>query len=154
MHQNNPLFSLSIDPLTKAHLNDTARWAMFLAISGMVVLVLMVVFAFLTATIWTDNNSFRFTVDGREGEQLSTAMRIGYLIGMLIVAVLAFFPLLFLLQFANKLRTALSANQQGELNTAFLNLKKYFRYVGVILIIVLTFYALVLIMAVIFGQGT
>ena len=81
-------------------------------------------------------------------------MRIGYLIGMLIVAVLAFFPLLFLLQFANKLRTALSANQQGELNTAFLNLKKYFRYVGVILIIVLTFYALVLIMAVIFGQGT
>ena len=66
MDQNNPLFSLSIDPLTKAHLNDTARWARFLSISGMVVLVLMVVFAFLTATIWTDNNSFRFTVDGRE----------------------------------------------------------------------------------------
>jgi hypothetical protein len=41
--QHASLFSLSIEPVTKTHLNETAKWARFLAISGMVFLGLAVV---------------------------------------------------------------------------------------------------------------
>jgi hypothetical protein len=66
---------------------------------------------------------------------------------IIIVAVLYFFPLLFTLRFANKMRTALSANDQQALNSAFQNLKICYRYIGILTIIGLVFLAI----AVIFG---
>lgn len=148
MDQNQTLFSVSIEPVTKSHLLDAARWARFLAIAGMVLLALGLVFSFLVATVWSDRENMRFTVNGREGEEVSTAMRIGYLVFMILLLAVFFFPLLFLLQFANRLRTALVANKQDDLNLAFLNLKRYFRYVGIILIIVLAIYGLTFLLAI------
>jgi hypothetical protein len=58
------------------------------------------------------------------------------------------FPLLFLLQFANRMKRALAANEQDDLNDAFLQLKKYFRYLGIIVIIVLALYALMFVLAI------
>ena len=152
MQENQSLFSLSIDPVTKSHLNDTVRWTRFLAIAGMVLLAFALLLSFLTATIWSNNSAFRFTTfNGREAQEMTTAMRIGYLIAMIIVMCIAFFPLMYLLQFANRLKRALAANEQKELNEAFLNLKKYFRYLGIILIIALAFYILIFVLVIIFG---
>ena len=152
MQENQSLFTLSIDPVTKSHLNDTVRWARFLAIAGMVLLAFALLLSFLAATIWSNNNAFRFTsFNGQEAQEMTTAMRIGYLIAMIIVMCIAFFPLMYLLQFANRLKRALAANEQENLNEAFLHLKKYFRYLGIILIIVLAFYALIFVLAIIFG---
>src|SRR5215216_4652440 len=118
MKQNQSLFSLSIDPVAKSHLEDTARWARFLAIAGMVLLTLALLFSFLMATIWSGNNVFRFTTNGRETEEMTTAMRIVYLVVMIIALAVAFFPLLFLLRFANRMKRALAANEQKNLNEA------------------------------------
>ena len=142
MEQDKALFSLSIDPLTKAHLNDTARWARFLSIAGMVMIGLGLLISILTLTVWQDR-FFRYTVNGQESQNLSAAMRMGYLFFMLVVLLVAFVPLMYLLQFSNRLRVALSANDQDDLNLAFMNLKKYFRYLGIVLIVVLAFYAIV-----------
>jgi len=38
-------------------------------------------------------------------------------------------------RFANQMKTALYGNDQEDLNASFQNLKKYFRYVGIITII-------------------
>ena len=43
------------------------------------------------------------------------------------------------------MKTALAGNDQEALNTSFQNLKKYLRYIGVLMIICLSFYALALI---------
>ena len=153
MEQNQPLFSLTIEPITKAHLVDAAKWARFLAIAGMVLLAIALLFAFLTATVWANRDNMRFGIDGREGMELTTATRIGYLVFTIVALAVAFFPLLFLLQFSSKLRTALAANQQDDLNVAFQSLKKYFRYVGIILLIIVAIYALTFILAILAVGG-
>ena len=53
----------------------------------------------------------------------------------IVAAVIWFFPLLYMLRFANQMKTALYGNDQENLNVSFQNLKRYFRYVGIITII-------------------
>ena len=147
MEQMSPtsLFSLSIDPTTKAHLSEAARWARFLAIVGMIGLALMVVI-FGYAMMSSATGSF----DGTYGTYGMGAYGFGIFAGYIILAaVLYFFPLLFTLRFANKMHTALNANDQQALNTSFQNLKICFRYIGILTIICLAFVAIAIIFSVI-----
>jgi hypothetical protein len=134
--QPQPLFSLSIDPVTKTHLSETARWARFLAIVGMISVGLMVVFG-LIYSIWL--SSMVSSVQGRYGVQTPGAYAGGVAIGsavmFVVMAVVTFFPMLYMLRFANQMKTALYGNDQENLNSSFQNLKRYFRYVGIITII-------------------
>jgi predicted PurR-regulated permease PerM len=148
MEQHQSLFSLSIDPVTKSHLNDTARWAKFLSIVGMVVLLLALAGTILGLTLFSNSSSVVFSFNNEQSDQVTNAMKLGMVIGTIIMVTIAFFPLLFLLQFANRMKRALAANEQDDLNDAFLQLKKYFRYLGIIVIIVLALYALMFILAI------
>lgn len=134
--QPQPLFSLSIDPVTKTHLSETARWARFLAIVGMISLVLMVVFG-LVYSIWL--SSMVSSMQGRYGVQAPGAYTGGLAVGaafmFIVMAVIAFFPMLYMLRFANQMKAALYSNDQENLNSSFQNLKRYFRYVGIITLI-------------------
>jgi len=133
--QSSSLFSLSIDPLTKAHLSETARWARFLAIVGMISLALMILFG-LVYSIWI--SSMVDSMQNQMGFQpraYSTGLAAGSAFLFILMAVVGFFPLLYMLRFANQMRTALYGNDQESLNTSFQNLKRYFRYLGIITII-------------------
>lgn len=141
------LFSLNIDPVTKTHLAETARWARFLAILGMIVLGLGLVVSLMGATIFTSFFGFPTGIDDESNAALG-AVRIGMVIGTLIVSAVVFFPLLFLLRFANAMRRALAANDQGRLNEAFQNLKVYFRYLGILVIIFLVLYGIIIAIAI------
>ncbi|HYC29913.1 MAG TPA: DUF5362 family protein, partial [Chitinophagaceae bacterium] len=112
---------------------------------GMVLLGLALVFSILTETVLSNMDGI-FTVNNQESE-LGSAFAVSYAIGMILFFVIGFFPLLFLLHFANRLRAALAGNAQEDLTVAFQNLKKYFRYVGIILIIVLVIYGLAFVLA-------
>lgn len=133
--QSSSLFSLSIDPLTKAHLSETARWARFLAIVGMISLALMILFG-LIYSIWISSmvDSMQNQV-GFQPRAYSTGLAAGSAFVFILMAVVGFFPLLYMLRFANQMRTALYGNDQESLNTSFQNLKRYFRYLGIITII-------------------
>lgn len=140
---NSSLFSLTIDPTTKEHLSAVARWAKFLAIVGMVFLVLMIVFSLLFSTFFASN---MINSDVESGpSELFSSFGVGLVIFYIIVAIIAFFPLLYLLRFANRTKRALNTNDQEALNNAFFNLKAYFRYLGIITIIVLALYAIALV---------
>jgi hypothetical protein len=143
--QTDSLFSLSIDPVTKAHLHETAKWGRFLAIVGFIFLVLMIVAGIFLSTIMAN------TMGGMDATGMGSNYFAGFGVGMavlyIILAVIWFFPLLFLLRFSNRMRTALAGNDQQALNVAFQNLKICFRYVGIITIIILAIYAI----AVVFG---
>ena len=145
---NSSLFSLSIDPVTKAHLSEAARWARFLAIVGMIFLVLMIVFGlFGTAMFYSPASRMEAEYGGASGmAAYSSGIVATYLV---IVAVIYFFPLLFTLRFANNMRTALNANDQQALNASFQNLKACFRFLGILTIIGLVFMAIALVFAII-----
>ena len=135
---NTSLFSLSIDPITKAHLSEAAKWARFLAILGMIFLVLIIVVGVFGSTMLFSSMS---SLDGDATGM--TAYGSGIVAGyMIVIAVIYFFPLLFTLRFANNVRTALNTNNQQALNTAFQNLKACFRFIGILTIIGLVFTAI------------
>jgi hypothetical protein len=141
------LFSLSIDPVTKTHLSETARWARFLSILGMIVLALGLIVALMGATVFTRFFGFPTGIDDDTNTTLG-AVRIGMVVGTLILSAIVFFPLLFLLRFANAMRRAIAANDQNRLNLAFQNLKVYFRYLGILVIIFLVLYGIIIAIAV------
>lgn len=130
------LFSLSIDPVTKSHLLETARWAKFLAIAGLICTVLMlvggVVYCYWLTTAFQITQDFpTASLNSRDAILITIASAIIFLIW----AIVLFFPLMYMLRFANQMKIALNGNDQQNLNTSFQNLKRLFRYVGVITII-------------------
>lgn len=152
-HQSSSLFSLSIDPVTKTYLSEAAKWGRFLAITGMVMLVLMILFGLFFSTMMaTSSNPFEEPVEGGSG--LMSGFGVGMAILYMLLAIIWFFPLLYLLRFSNGIKAALHSNDQNALNISFQNLKSCFRYVGIITIIILAFYALIFALAIAGGLGS
>lgn len=155
MEQNpsSSIFNLSIDPLAKSHLSETAKWARFLSIVGMISLVLMILFGLFFSRIFSSlsGNSF-------EGSEVSSEWTAGMGMAMavvyIIIAIIWFFPFLYLLRFANTIKTAVNSNDQNALNVSFQNLKACFRYVGIVTIIVLALYALIFVFAIVGGAAS
>lgn len=136
MENEKSLFDLSVDSIGKAHLLDTAKWARFLAIVGFIGLGLLILFSIIsliTAPVKDDFNT---------STAYDTGVVAGTIIGFLLIAALYFFPCLFLLRFANKMKTAIEANDITALNEAFKNLKVTFRYLGVLTIIFIVLFFL------------
>ncbi len=132
MESNQSLFSLAIDPVTKEHLGETAKWARFLAITGMIFLVLGIIFGL--SGIW-----FTSMMTSTETAMVGPTDMAGVFVAayMFVIAVVWFFPLMFLLRYSNRMRAALGGNDQQALNVAFQNLKMCMRYVGIVTIILL-----------------
>lgn len=135
-NQGSSLFGLGIDPTTKAHLSESARWARFLAIVGIVLCAFFLLSVLVSGL--TGNTVTRFNSNG---ETYSQRGGIGGAVFSIVYAIFiffaGFFPCLFLLRYSNKLKTALNGNDQESLNASFQNLKVYFRYIGIVAIIMI-----------------
>ncbi len=142
MEQNSSLFSLTIDPQTKTHLAETAKWARFLAIVGFVFLLMVVLVGiYSTLTINRFEESYR-EMGGGAPDSFASSAGTGMAVVYTIMALIWFFPLLFTFRFANQMRSALQGNNQELLTTAFQNLKICFRYLGIVTVIFLVMIAL------------
>jgi predicted lysophospholipase L1 biosynthesis ABC-type transport system permease subunit len=152
MEQSNTFFSLAIDPVTKTNLNATARWARFLAILGMIMLFIAAV-AVIFAIFLMSGMGGKIGVETNSPVSFTGPIGIGVGAFYILLLLIWFFPLLYLLRFANRMLFALARNDQQALNNSFLHLKTCFRFVGIVTIIVLILYALV-ILYIIFGTNT
>lgn len=132
------LFELQIDQQSISYLGETARWAKFLSIVGFVLCGLMVIFALFAGSILATFSKFGNT------DAFSSTMGMGVFISLLyiVIALLYFFPCLFLFNFSAKMQMALRNNDQTNLNVAFGNLKSCFKFVGILTIVFLSFYLL------------
>jgi heme/copper-type cytochrome/quinol oxidase subunit 2 len=145
--QNSSLFGLSIDPMSKAHLADAARWAKFLAIMGFIVCGLIVIVGIFAGSVLESFSSTRRYEGFDSNVEMTRGLGIVATVFYILIAVLYFFPCLFLFNFASKMKTALLSNDQDVLNSSFQNLKKTFRYIGVLSIIVLAFWVVGMLIA-------
>jgi hypothetical protein len=133
------LFELQIDQQSISYLGETARWAKFLSIVGFVLCGLMIVFALFAGSILAT-----FAKLGNTDAFGSTMGLGGAFISVIyiVIALLYFFPCLYLFNFSVKMQTALRNNDQTNLNVALSNLKSCFKFVGILTIIFLSFYLL------------
>ena len=142
--ESSSLFGLAINENNKGDLADTARWARFLSIVGFVMCGLIVLIGFFAGRIFS---MFAITGELEELGGMSSAMGAGMSFFYVIIAAIYFIPCLFLFRFANKMKLALSSNDQGALNTSFQNLKSMFRFFGIVTIIMISIYAIILLIA-------
>ena len=151
-NQSTPVSGLGIDTSSKFHLAEAARWAKFLSIVGFVVCGLVVILGIFAGSLFSSQtNKYASEFEGMNsiGSGIGSAMAIIYIV----VAILYFFPCLFLFRFANLMKAALAIDEQDSLIRSFQNLKKMFRYVGILTIVILTLY-LILFLIVIAGAAT
>jgi len=150
-NQDTSLFGLTIDANSKTHLGEAARWAKFLAVVGFVVCALIVLIGIFAGSFMGMMGS-RYGGEDFGDANMSIA-GLGPMLSVLYIGIafLYFFPCLFLFRFATHMKKALAGGEQETLNKSFQNLKIMFRFVGILTIIILTIYAIILLMAIIMG---
>ena len=140
---SNPnMFDLQIDQPGLNFLGEAARWTRFLSILGFILCGLTALGALFLGSYMSGMMSTLYGTTGIFGGAFFTVV-------YLLVALLLFFPTLYLFNFSSKIRKALAGNDQVLLTESFKNLKSFFKFHGVMAIIVISLYALVIIAAVI-----
>ena len=127
----------------KNYLLEAAKWAKFLAIVGFVFIGLLVRGAFTFGSIISTlmggmGNSSAMGASGFAAGGAGIIMTVYFLL----IALLYFFPCLYLYQFATRTQNAIRANLEFDLAYAFSRLKSFFKFIGILFIIILAFYAL------------
>jgi len=148
-NQDSSLFGINVDQSGKSHLADAAKWAKFLAVFGFIICGLIVIigiffgsfFSMFSSRYGGDNPYNDIAGSSGFGTAMGTTMAVVYII----MALIYFFPCLYLFRFATKMKTALASNDQIVLNTSFQNLKAAFRFVGILTIIGMAFWILAII---------
>ncbi len=71
-----------------------------------------------------------------------------------IVALLYFFPIYYLNKFAVNVKRAISSNDSAQMTEAFRFLKSHYKFIGILMIIMLSIYALIFIISIFAGIGS
>ena len=129
---------IEIEQETLNHLNTTRKWAMFLAISGFIFLGLIIIIGLIAGTFLTAFSS------GEKGLGIPESLMF---VPILFIAVVYFFPVLFLFRFSKHASHAVHKLDKLELHKAIKNLKFYFVYIGVLIILIFSLYVAILIVA-------
>jgi len=133
----NNLIELQFDNTALVLLRDSARWAKLLSICGFILCGLFILIGIFSSFVFSN-----VTTNPYDRTNMAGIMR-GFIAAIYVVmAVLYFFPFLFLFRFSNRMQSALRNNDQQTLINSLGNLRAYFRFVGILLIIGLAFCAL------------
>ena len=126
---------IDIDQNALKSLNTLRKWTMFHAILGFIFLGLFVITGVIAGTFLT---AFSIGKSGLGLNELSVFAIV------FILAVAYFFPILFLFRFSKYSGHVVQSHNKKDLNKAFKNLKAYFVFLGVVLIICLVLYFVIL----------
>jgi len=129
---------IEVEQDTLAHLNTARKWAMFLAIMGFIFLGLALIIGLLAGTFLTAFST------GQKGLGIPESMMF---IPVILLGAIYFFPVLFLFRFSKHTSHAINTLDKLAFHKAIRNLKAYFAYMGILIIIILTLYIVVLVVA-------
>jgi hypothetical protein len=141
---NNPS-ELRLNHHSKDFLKETAKWANFLSILGFIGIGFMVIIAIFFSSIMASNYS---EIPGMGGN--SVVFTIIYLL----IALLYFFPVLYLFKFASNMKRALAMDDENTLAKSFENLKSHYKFVGILAIVIISFYVLAFVIGLAAGFST
>lgn len=139
--------NLSLNDSSKSFLKEIAGWAYFLSIVGFVMMALMVVMGIFMGTLMN-------ALTGIQDNDMSMPVNFGASFGIIyfIMAVIYFFPIYYLYKFSTKVKEALRVNDENVLTESLNFLKKHYKFMGILMIVVLAFYGIILV-AMLIGVG-
>lgn len=140
---------LEVTDIIKSALLETAKWTKFLAILGFVGIGLMIVAAFFMGVVMSSVNSFNdYGTSTNAFDFIGTGV---ISIIYIVMAVLYFFPVKYLFDFSNKVKTALQIQDQLLFNEAFTKLKSHYKFIGILTIVMIALYILIILGTIIFA---
>lgn len=125
---------LSITNESKNFLLTSCKWAKFLAIVGFVFLGLFVIIALLIG----------FAGFPMQDMPTSGGMKYAMMLMYLLIALLYFFPTLYLYRFSTFVKQGIESNSTDLMTSGFENLKSCFKFMGVTMAVFIGFYAILL----------
>ncbi len=135
----------------QTYLREAGKWAVFLSIIGFIICGFIVLAALFAGAMMSAVSRFS------TGPMAATAMAgmgglitVVYLLGALIY----FFFSLYLYQFGSRVKKGIMFLDSLHVTNALGKLKSFFKLWGIITIVVLCFYALAIICAILFGLST
>lgn len=129
---NQPNNKLSLTEVSKSFLVETVKWTNFLAIMGFVMIGIMVIFAFIISVSAS-------AIPGFAEAGISGGF-FGFI--YLIFAGIYYIPISYLFKFSKNLKSAFADNDEMALEKGFEYLKSHYKFMGVLTLIMLGFYAL------------
>ncbi len=133
--------NITLDSSAIEHLKETRGWTNFISILGFVFLGLLLIMALAGGAAMA-----RFNPAAAEIE------RGAFLMIMLIMILIYFFPIYFLYNFSRYSKIAIRNTDQSAFVEAMRYLKLHYRYMGIIMIIICSIYILVFIFALMTGS--
>lgn len=137
-------FEIQLNDSAKGFLKEIAKWSYFLSILGFIGIGFIVLAAFFAGAF------FAFI-----GNLTQETHNLGWIGGSFVsviyltIAAIYFFPIYYLYTFSSKLKIALKNNDSEILANAFENLKSHYKYIGIAALIMLSFYALILLVMIV-----
>jgi len=141
--------NLVIDSVIKSDLRKTAKWTKFLSILGFIFVAIMVVFSLIAGTV-VQSMMRNMPIGGGEAFPIPGG-GIFLTLFYLLFALLYFFPCLYLFKYSSALSKALNNDDQMALHAATKNERKLYTFVGILMIVILSFYALIFLTAIVAG---
>lgn len=142
-NQITDVHELNINSLSFSSLTETRKWALFFAILGIIGIALMLILAVAMMVILPSMNN-----------GLNTPMPTSIFGAVyLIFAAIYIMPIVYLLQFSSKIKTALATRNSETLGLAMKSLMLHFRTVGIITIVIISLYLLILVGVLVMGAG-
>ena len=131
MENNQEPTKIEIGQETLNDLNVARKWTMFLSVTGFIFLGLLIALGLLTGTFL----SAFYSSDTTTGIPDSL-----FIILFFALAIISFFPVLFLYRFSKHTSIAVNTLDVKELQKALKYLKRYFVYIGIVVIIIIAGY--------------
>lgn len=140
---------LVISDEIRTFLLTTAKWCKIISIIGFVGIVLGLLF--VIGFIFTLNSigSNSGTLSGYE----SIFSGFFGFVNIILIG-LYFLPIYYLYKFSEYIKKGLMLNDQQELELGFENLKKHYQFVGIMTLILLSLYALTIVIIMVVGVGS
>jgi amino acid transporter len=121
---------------TLKNLNTTRKWTLFLSILGFIAIGVLLVLGLFTGVFLSVFNTV--DPDPRFPEWLT-------LIIIVLLALVFYFPVVNLFRFSKNTSEAVKTFNKQKLDKAFKNLKAYYVYTGILIIVALIIYLIVII---------
>jgi hypothetical protein len=128
----------------RSYLAETARWGRFLAIMGYIGIGIILLMAIMVMGM----GSVASLVPGMGMGGLGIGA-FGFI--YVVIAAFYFFPVYYLHQFAIRIRRGLASQGLEDVTAGFQNLKSLFKFMGIFTIVILSIYALIIVIAIIAG---
>ena len=140
--------ALWISEDVRSFIYETAKWTKFLSIVGFVFSALIALSALSVGAIISTLSAVS------PGNPLLKIGAPALTVFYLLISLLQFYPSLLLFKFSNAANQAVLFAEQNSLSVALGNLKSFFKFWGIITIIIIGFYAMIFISAIAIGLST